>query len=106
MALPSVEFGGATGRAFSFMRAAASACVAGRGGAVGRVAAGGGAEGPARAGGGTEGPALSRKKYDETPDLAALLKMSPMPRPVTTFLFLNLPGVKRGSSPRVQKPRI
>ena len=51
---------------------------------MGGDATGGGAEGPAHAGGGTEGPALSRKKYGETPDLAALLKMSPMPRPVTT----------------------
>ena len=82
VALPSVEVGGADGRALSFMRAAASARVTG-GGAVGGVAAGG-AEGPACAGGGAEGPALSRKKYGETPVLAALLKMSPMPRPVTT----------------------
>ena len=68
VALPSVEVGGADGRALSFMRAAASARVTG-GGAVGGVAAGGGAEGPARAGGGAKGPALSRKKYGETPDL-------------------------------------
>ena len=83
VALPSTEVGGAAGRAFSFMRAAASTRVVGGGGAVGGVAAGG-AEGPACAGGGAEGPALSRKKYGETPVLAALLKMSPMPKPVTT----------------------
>ena len=84
VALPSAEVGGAVGKAFSFMWAAASARVAGGGGAVGGVAAGGGAERPTHAGGGAEGPALSRKKYGETPDLAALLKMSPMPRLVTT----------------------
>ena len=83
VALPSAEVGGAAGRACSFMRAAASARVTG-GGAVGGVAAGGGAEEPMRVGGRAEGPTLSRKKYDEMPDLAALLKMSPMPRPVTT----------------------
>ena len=66
------------------MRVAASARVAGGGGAVGEVVAGGGAEGPVRAGGGAEGLALLRKKYGETPDHTVLLKMSPMSRPVTT----------------------
>ena len=60
VALPSAEVGGVAGRACSFMRAAAFARVVGRGGAVGGVTAGG-----------AEGPALSRKKYGETPDLAA-----------------------------------
>ena len=85
VAVPSVEVGGTTGSACAFMRAIASVRVAAEEAATGAgVATRGGAEGPMCARGRAEGPALLRKKYGETPDLAALLKMSPMPRLVTT----------------------
>jgi hypothetical protein len=79
----NVSAGGGPGRAFTFMRAVAFARVTGGEADVG-VTAGGGAEGPACIEGGAKGPALSRKKYGEKPVLAVVLKMSPMPRPVTT----------------------